>query len=67
LKDYLINGSNTSGLDPFDRGLAYGDGVFRTFKVIDGKPLLWVVLCQVFHNRMTMSENDNPKEVAFHQ
>lgn len=41
MKDYLINGSNTSGLDPFDRGLAYGDGVFRTFKVIDGKPLHW--------------------------
>ena len=41
MKDYLINGSNASGLDPFDRGLAYGDGVFRTFKVIDGKPLHW--------------------------
>ena len=41
MKDFLINGSNISGLDPFDRGLAYGDGVFRTFKVIDGKPLHW--------------------------
>ena len=41
MKDFLINGSNTSGLDPFDRGLAYGDGVFRTFKVINGKPLHW--------------------------
>ena len=41
MKDYLINGSNISGLDPFDRGLAFGDGVFRTFKIIDGKPLHW--------------------------
>ncbi len=42
MKDnYLINGSNVSGLDPFDRGLAFGDGIFRTFKIIDGKPLHW--------------------------
>ena len=42
MKDnYLINGSNVLGLDPFYRGLAFGDGIFRTFKIIDGKPLHW--------------------------
>ncbi len=37
----LINGveGDTIGVD--DRGLAYGDGVFRTFTLRAGKPLLW--------------------------
>lgn len=37
---YLINGKNEA-LTPFDRGLAYGDGVFRTFPVMQGKPDSW--------------------------
>ena len=41
-KNYLINGSSDKGLNPFDRGLAYGDGVFRTFLVKNGRPLLWM-------------------------
>jgi 4-amino-4-deoxychorismate lyase len=40
-KDYLINGLKNKGLNPFDRGLMFGDGVFRTFKVINGKPQHW--------------------------
>ena len=40
--NYLINGESSSSLNPFDRGLAYGDGVFRTFKVLHGTPQHWV-------------------------
>lgn len=37
----LINGVAGDTLSVRDRGLAYGDGVFRTFPVVAGKPLLW--------------------------
>lgn len=37
---YLINGTDEA-LSPFDRGFAYGDGVFRTLKVRYGKPIGW--------------------------
>ena len=30
---YLINGSFDHTISPFDRGFAYGDGVFRTMKI----------------------------------
>ncbi len=38
---YLVNGRRDHGLTPFDRGFAYGDGVFRTFPVHEGKALCW--------------------------
>lgn len=38
---YLINGRRESALSPFDRGMAYGDGVFRTLPVLAGKPQCW--------------------------
>jgi len=38
---YLINGKKSSGLNPFDRGLAFGDGVFRTMKIQNGVPKFW--------------------------
>jgi 4-amino-4-deoxychorismate lyase len=38
---YLINGSFDHTLSPFDRGFAYGDGVFRTFVMRDGMPDNW--------------------------
>ncbi len=38
---YLINGGYERGVAPFDRGLSYGDGVFRTFKAVAGVPLDW--------------------------
>ncbi len=38
---FLINGQSSNLLSPFDRGFAYGDGVFRTVKVVAGKPLNW--------------------------
>lgn len=39
--NYLINGGHDSALCPLDRGLSYGDGVFRTFKVIEAMPTDW--------------------------
>ena len=40
-KNFLINGDAKNTLSPFDRGLAFGDGVFRTFLVKDGNPINW--------------------------
>lgn len=37
----LVNGKAIEVLSVFDRGLAYGDGVFRTLKVRAGHPLNW--------------------------
>ncbi len=38
---YLINGSFDHAISPFDRGFAYGDGVFRTLVIRDGMPENW--------------------------
>lgn len=38
---YLINGKPSAGLSVIDRGLGYGDGVFRTFLVKSGVPHHW--------------------------
>lgn len=40
---YLINGKPLVGLVVFDRGLAYGDGVFRTLPVKNGAPQQWAL------------------------
>ena len=37
----LINGIAGAAISVRDRGLAYGDGVFRTFPVRQGKPVWW--------------------------
>lgn len=37
----LINGLPGDSISASDRGLMYGDGVFRTLVVHQGKPLLW--------------------------
>ncbi len=40
-QSYLINGSFDAVISPFDRGFAYGDGVFRTIKMVQGLPESW--------------------------
>lgn len=40
---YVINGKPSSALSVYDRGLAYGDGVFRTFLVKNGVPQHWAL------------------------
>jgi 4-amino-4-deoxychorismate lyase len=37
----LVNGVETSHIDVSDRGFQYGDGLFETIAVRDGRPLLW--------------------------
>lgn len=37
----LVNGEPDAGLSASDRGLMYGDGVFRTIHVRAGRPLWW--------------------------
>ncbi|HZN25130.1 MAG TPA: aminodeoxychorismate lyase [Burkholderiales bacterium] len=37
----LINGEARSEISAMDRGLAYGDGIFRTFPARQGQPLSW--------------------------
>lgn len=38
---WLVNGEANGHVSPLDRGLAYGDGVFRTLKVLAHKPTWW--------------------------
>lgn len=37
----LINGAPAASIPATDRGLAYGDGVFRTLRACNGQPLHW--------------------------
>ncbi|MEW6591706.1 MAG: aminodeoxychorismate lyase [Pseudomonadota bacterium] len=37
----LVNGESSGPLDARDRGLAYGDGVFRTLRLEAGQPVWW--------------------------
>jgi 4-amino-4-deoxychorismate lyase len=37
----LVNGVESDSISVRDRGLMYGDGVFRTFRLHGGKPLRW--------------------------
>jgi 4-amino-4-deoxychorismate lyase len=37
----LVNGTPAESIPATDRGLAYGDGVFRTFRAVSGEPLHW--------------------------
>ena len=37
----IVNGNLNGTLSPLDRGLAYGDGVFRTLKVVNGLVEQW--------------------------
>lgn len=37
----LVNGEAEAQVDPGDRGLQFGDGVFETVRLRDGRPALW--------------------------
>ena len=37
----LVNGAAADSVAATDRGLAYGDGVFRTMLARGGKPIAW--------------------------
>lgn len=37
----LVDGSPAATLSPLDRGLAFGDGVFRTLRLEAGEPVWW--------------------------
>ena len=37
----LVDGTAGAAVQPTDRGLAYGDGVFRTLLVREGRPVQW--------------------------
>jgi len=39
--NFLINSNPSETINPFDRGLSFGDGVFRTFLVKSGYPINW--------------------------
>ena len=39
----LVNGTPAQNIPADDRGLAYGDGVFRTLRTVDGRPLHWAL------------------------
>lgn len=38
---WLLNGEPEQGVQANDRGLAYGDGVFRTLRLLQGQPQWW--------------------------
>ena len=38
---FLVNGEAVTAIEPDDRGLAYGDGLFETIAVRHSKPLRW--------------------------
>ena len=37
----LVNGSPEAAVSPMERGLAFGDGVFRTLRMENGQPVWW--------------------------
>lgn len=41
MTDFLIDGHFDHSISPLDRGLAYGDGLFETIKVIAASPRYW--------------------------
>ena len=64
----LINGQFDANLPVMDRGLAYGDGVYRTFVVRQGTPLLWAMQYQkLLHDAQKLNLNICPAEQLLHE
>jgi len=61
-KNSLINGDSKNSLSPFDRGLAFGDGVFRTFLVEGSKPKLWKIQYQKLSQDLKAIEIKPPSQ-----
>ena len=61
-KNSLINGDSKKSLSPFDRGLAFGDGVFRTFLVEGSKPKLWKIQYQKLSQDLKAIEIKPPSQ-----
>ena len=57
---FLINGKESSGLNPFDRGLAFGDGVFRTIKIKNGVPKFWQLHYEILSHDAKAIQIDIP-------
>ena len=57
---FLINGKKSLGLNPFDRGLAFGDGVFRTMKIINGVPKYWKYHYEILNHDAKSIQIDIP-------
>ncbi|MDP8567140.1 aminodeoxychorismate lyase [Methylophilus aquaticus] len=38
---YCVNGKLVAGVSPTNRGFAYGDGIFRTMRLLDGELVDW--------------------------
>ena len=38
---FLLNGQGADSINPLDRGLHYGDGLFETIAVVNEQPLCW--------------------------
>jgi len=46
---FLINGRFSESIQVLDRGLQYGDGLFETIAMLEGKPLCWEAHYQRLH------------------
>ena len=60
--NFLINGDAKNSLSPFDRGLAFGDGVFRTFLIKDGNPINWKNQYQKLSQDLKVIEIKTPSQ-----
>lgn len=49
----IVNGIFDGAVSPSDRGLAYGDGVFRTLKIVNGLPEQWPLQYQMLEENCT--------------
>ena len=61
---FLVNGRPADVIDANDRGLAYGDGVFRTLRVRGGRPLNWARHYRLLARDCAMLGLDCPGEAT---